>query len=78
MRHMELPRLRVISELYLLVYTTAAAVPNLSRNGNLHCSSQQCQILNPLRPGMELMSLWILVEFVTSEPQQEFPHFSSV
>jgi len=44
-RHMEVPRLRVKSELHLLAYTTATATPNLSRVCNLHHSSQQRQIL---------------------------------
>ena len=45
---MEVPRLRVESELQLLAYTTATATPDLSHICNLHHSSQQCQILNPL------------------------------
>ena len=44
---MEVPRLGVELELQLLVYATATAMwdPSLC---NLHHSSQQCQILNPL------------------------------
>ena len=42
----EVPRLGVKSELQLPVYTTAT--PNLSCIRDLHHSSQQCQILNPL------------------------------
>ena len=48
LRHMEIPRLGVKLELQLLVYTTAAAMPDLSHICNLHHSSQQRQILNPL------------------------------
>ena len=44
---MEVPRLGVESELPLLVYTTAAA-PDLSCICNLHHSSWQRWILNPL------------------------------
>jgi len=47
-RHMEIPRLGVLPELQLLTYATATAMPDLSRICNLHHSSQQRQILNPL------------------------------
>ena len=46
---MKVPRLGVQSELLLLAYTRATAVPDLSRVCDLHHSSQQRQILNPLR-----------------------------
>ena len=46
--HMEVSRLGVKSELHLLAYTTAAAMWDLSCICNLHHSSSQCQILNPL------------------------------
>ena len=45
---MEVPRLRVESELQLLVYTTAIATPDPSHICDLRHSSWQCQILNPL------------------------------
>ena len=45
---MEVPRLGTESELQLPTYTTATATPDLSRVCDLHCSSWQCQILNPL------------------------------
>ena len=45
---MEVPRLGVESELHLLAYTTATATPDLSHICNLHHSSQQHRILNPL------------------------------
>ena len=47
-QHMEVPRLGVRSELQLTAYTTATATRDLSRTGDLHHSSRQCQILNPL------------------------------
>ena len=47
--HMELPRLRVKSELQLLAYTTATAMPDPSHICDLHHCSWQRQILNPLR-----------------------------
>ena len=46
LRHMEIPRLEVKSELHLLAYTRAA--PDPSRICNLHHSSLQYRILNPL------------------------------
>ena len=45
---MEVPRLRVESELQLSAYTTATATPDLSYIYDLHHNSQQLQILNPL------------------------------
>ena len=46
--HMEVPRLGVKSELQLLAYVTAIAVPDPSHIYDLHCSSWQRGILNPL------------------------------
>ena len=48
-RYMEVPRLRVESELQLPAYTTATATQDLSRIWNLHHSSQPRWVLNPLR-----------------------------
>jgi len=64
-RHMKVPSLGVQPELQLLAYTTATATPDPSCVCNLHHSSQQCQILNPLsvRPGIEPTS-----SLLTSEP----------
>ena len=45
---MEVPRLGVDSELQVLAYTAAAAMPGLSRVCDLHHSSGQHQILSPL------------------------------
>ena len=45
---MEVPRLGVKSELQLPTYTTATAMPEPSHMCNLHHSSQQHQIPNPL------------------------------
>ena len=44
----EVPRLGVESKLYPLAYTTATAMPDPSRICNLHHSSWQHQIPNPL------------------------------
>ena len=48
---MEVPRLEVKLELQLPAYATAAAMPDPSYN--LHHSSWQHQILNPLREAMD-------------------------
>ena len=45
---MELPSLGVESELHLPAYTTGTAMLDLSHVRNLHHSSWQCWILNPL------------------------------
>ena len=45
---METPRLRVKSKLRLLIYTRATATQDASCIGDLHHSSQQHQILNPM------------------------------
>ena len=49
------------SELPPLAYATATATPGPSHVCDLHHSSQQCWILNPLTE----MSSWILVGFLT-------------
>ena len=46
--HMKVPRLGAEPELQLLTYTTATATQDPSRICDLHHSSQQRQILNPL------------------------------
>ena len=46
---MEVPKLGVELELQLLAYTTATATQDLSHVCNLHHSSLQHWILNPLR-----------------------------
>ena len=49
LRHMEVPRLGVKSELELPACTTATMKPVLSYVCDLHHSTGQCWILNPLR-----------------------------
>ena len=46
--HMEAPRLEVKLELQPPAYTTARAMQDPSLVGNVHCSSQQHWIPNPL------------------------------
>ena len=48
LRHMEFPRLGVEQKLQLLAYTIATATPDLSLVRDLHHSSRQRRILNPL------------------------------
>ena len=50
---MEVPRLGVQSELQLPAYTTATAMQDPSHVCDLHQSSQQHQILNPLSEARE-------------------------
>ena len=47
--HMKGPRLGVESEPQLLAYTTGTATQDLSCDNDLHHSSWQCRLLNPLR-----------------------------
>ena len=67
---MEVPRLGVKSELRLPAYTTATAMQALSHVCDLHQSSQQRWILNPLS---KATSSWILVRFISAAPQGELP-----
>ena len=48
LQHMEVPRLGVKLELQLLAYTPTTAMWDLSCVWDLHHSSRQCRILNPL------------------------------
>ena len=49
LRHMDIPRPGVESELQLPAYTTATATRDLSHICDLYYSSWQCRILNPPR-----------------------------
>ena len=50
-------------------------MPDLNCIWDLHHSSRQCRILNHwVRPGIESVSSWIPVRFITAEPQQELLH----
>ena len=59
----------VKSELWLLAYTTATA--ELSCICNLHHSSQQCWIPDPLSETRDRTHILILVRLLTAEPQQK-------
>ena len=60
LRRLEVPRLRVELELQLPAYATATARPDPSRNCDLHCSSLQGAILNPLSEAGD--HTWLLVD----------------
>ena len=67
--HMEIPRLGVELELPLPAYTIATAM------WDLHHSLWQLRSLTHwARSGVEPASSQILVEFISTEPQQEFQH----
>ena len=68
-QHMELLRLGINLELHLSACPTATWNPSLVCN--LHHCSQQRWIFNPLRQGIEPVSSWMLVRFVSTEPQWE-------
>ena len=73
--HMEVPRLEVESEVQLSAYTTARAMWDPSHIYDpYHSSRQHGSLTHQARPGIELASSWILVGFVTAEPQWEL-HF---
>ena len=67
--HMGGPRLGVKLELQLPAYTTAAATQDLSSVCNLHHSSWQRQILNPLCEARDRNRILMdISQFVTTEP----------
>ena len=68
--HMEVPRLGVESELQLLAYTTATAIPDPSWICDLHHSSRQCWILNPLSEARD----WTLVLMDDSQVHNLLSH----
>ena len=71
---MEVSRLGVKSEPQLLAYATATAMWDLSRICDLRHSSWHHQIPDPLGEARDgTTSSWILVRFITAEPQRERP-----
>ena len=59
-RHMEVPRLGVKLEMQLLAYATAIARQDPSCICDLHHSSRQCQIFNPLSRARD--QTWVLMD----------------
>ena len=64
LRHMEVPRLGVQSELQLLVYATVTATWDPSRVCNLHHSSRQRQILIPLSEARDRTCSILVISWV--------------
>ena len=58
-QHVEVPRLRVQSELQLLAYATATAMQYLSYVCDLHHSSQQCRISYLLSKARDQTSIFM-------------------
>ena len=68
-QHMEVPRLGVELELQLPAYTMATATPDLSRICNLHLSSQQCRVLDPLSEARDqtcILIEWVVLDIFSS------------
>ena len=69
---MEVPRLGVESELQLPVTATATAMQDLSHVGDLHHTHGNSESLTHReRLGIEPVSSWMQVGFITAEPQWE-------
>ena len=77
---MEIPRLGIKLELQWQATTTATEMPDPSWVFNLHHSSLQLRVLNPLSKARnwthELMDTSL--EFVTSEPQWELSEILAI
>ena len=74
-QHKAVPRLGVNFELQLPAYT-ATAIPDPSHISTYTIAHSNTGSLTHWgRPGIEPVSSWILVGFITIEPQQEFPGF---
>ena len=73
---MKVPWLGVKSELQLPEFSTATAMQALSRICDLHHSSQQCQVLNPLSETSDGTCILMDTGLVTIEPQRELPNSS--
>ena len=70
--HAEVPRLGVKSELQLLAYTIATAMQDPRCTCALHHSYGNARsLIHSARPGIEPASSWMLVGFLTAEPQWE-------
>ena len=72
-QNMEIPRRGVESELQLLAYTTATAMPDPSHICNLPHSSWLRYLTHWMRPGIEPESAWTLVGFINHWAMMETP-----
>ena len=77
LQHVEVPRLEAESELQLPAYTTATAAQDLSHASATYTTARSSagSLTYWVRPGIEPASSWILVGFISAEPQWEFPLF---
>ena len=66
MQHMDVPRLGVEPELQLLAYTTATATRDPNHVCDLHHSSWQCWILNPLNEARDRTHILMYTSLVCS------------
>ena len=69
---MEVSRLGDKSELYLLAYNTATQDLSCVCDPH-HSHSNTGSLTHCASPGIKLVSSWMLVGFVTAEPQWELP-----
>ena len=77
LEHMKVPRQGVKWELQLPACPTATAAPDLSHVCNLHHSSRQCQILNPLSEARDRTCVltntsWICFHCTTTGTPRKF------
>ena len=78
-QHMKVPRLGVESEVQLLDFTAATAMPGLSLVCNHTTAHGNTGSLNyQARPGIEPTLSWILVGFITVEPWWELQIFKII
>ena len=76
-RYMEVPRPRMESDLQLPAYATATAMWDLSHVFDLHCSSRQHQILNPLSVARDQTCILMdASQIFSAEPQEELLSYS--
>ena len=75
LQHMEVPRLGVQSKLQLPAYATATAMPDPRSATYATAHGNAESLAHRGRPGIESMSSWILVGFITAVPQRELLRF---
>ena len=81
LHHMEVPRLGVESELQQSIHATAVPKPDTRHICDLHHSSQQCQILNPLSEAGDWTHIlrdasWVCYCWATTELLNHSIYFS--
>ena len=73
LQHMEVPRLRVKSELKLQACTTATAQSQIRAMSATYTTAYRNagSLTHWVRPGIEPATLWLLVGFLSTVPQRE-------